>query len=52
VGAYARIAAYLKYVRANTSHQVDLGDWTMGTLYDLTLASRPLGLAFLELMRP
>jgi 5'-nucleotidase len=53
-GAYARISAYVSYVRANTSHPVvlvDSGDWTMGTLYDLTLASRPLGLLFLDLMK-
>lgn len=30
---------------------VDSGDWTMGTLYDLTLATRPLGLLFLDLMK-
>ncbi len=30
---------------------VDSGDWTMGTLYDLTLSSRPLGLMFLDLMK-
>jgi 2',3'-cyclic-nucleotide 2'-phosphodiesterase (5'-nucleotidase family) len=29
---------------------VDSGDWTMGTLYDLTLGDRPLALYFLELM--
>ena len=53
-GAYARISAYVKYVRANASHPVilvDSGDWTMGTLYDLTLASRPLGLSFLDFMQ-
>jgi 2',3'-cyclic-nucleotide 2'-phosphodiesterase (5'-nucleotidase family) len=52
-GAYARISAYVKYVRSNTNHPVvlvDSGDWTMGTLYDLTLASRPMGLMFLDLM--
>jgi 2',3'-cyclic-nucleotide 2'-phosphodiesterase (5'-nucleotidase family) len=53
-GAYTRISAYVNYVRSNTSHPVvlvDSGDWTMGTLYDLTLASRPLGLQFLDLMK-
>ena len=53
-GAYARIAAYVKSVRANTSHPViviDSGDWTMGTLYDLTLASNPLALYFLNAMK-
>jgi 5'-nucleotidase / UDP-sugar diphosphatase len=53
-GAYSRIAAYVNYVRTSTTHPVilvDSGDWTMGTLYDLTLASRPLGLAFLAQMK-
>ena len=53
-GAYARISAYVNYVRANSDHPVvlvDSGDWTMGTLYDLTLATRPLGLLFLDLMK-
>src|SRR5205085_6373350 len=39
-GAYARIAAYVNEVRATAGHPVilvDSGDWTMGTLYDLTL---------------
>ena len=52
-GAYARISAYVSYVRASAGHPVilvDSGDWTMGTLYDLTLASRPLALAFFDLM--
>jgi 2',3'-cyclic-nucleotide 2'-phosphodiesterase (5'-nucleotidase family) len=43
-GAYARISAYVSSVRASAAHPVilvDSGDWTMGTLYDLTLASRP-----------
>jgi 2',3'-cyclic-nucleotide 2'-phosphodiesterase (5'-nucleotidase family) len=54
VGAYARISAYVNHVRAVTNHPVilvDSGDWTMGTLYDLTLGSRPLALAFLDLLR-
>src|SRR5207245_10313875 len=54
VGAYARISAYVNYVRATAGHPVilvDSGDWTMGTLYDLTLASRPLALFFLTAMR-
>jgi len=53
-GAYARIAAYVDYVRRTTNHSVvlvDSGDWTMGTLYDLTLGGRPLALLFLERMR-
>ncbi len=52
-GAYSRISAYVNYVRANTKHPVilvDSGDWTMGTLYDLTLGSQPLALRFLTLM--
>src|SRR6266849_1577627 len=43
-GAYARIAAYVDYVRDHERHPVllvDSGDWTMGTLYDLTLGSDP-----------
>ena len=50
-GAYARIAAYVKHVRASAGHPVvlvDSGDWTMGTLYDLTLGTRPLALYFLK----
>jgi len=46
-GAYARIAAYVNQVRATAGHPVllvDSGDWTMGTLYDLTLGSSPLAL--------
>src|SRR5712691_6536077 len=54
IGAYARISAYVNYVRTTAGHPVilvDSGDWTMGTLYDLTLASRPLALYFLSAMR-
>jgi 2',3'-cyclic-nucleotide 2'-phosphodiesterase (5'-nucleotidase family) len=53
-GAYSRIASYISYVRATAGHPVilvDSGDWTMGTLYDLTLASRPLALYFLSAMK-
>ena len=53
-GAYSRISAYVKDVRSRTNHPVvlvDSGDWTMGTLYDLTLGSRPLALMFLDLMK-
>lgn len=53
-GAYARISAYVNYVRANAGRPVvlvDSGDWTMGTIYDLTLSSNPLALYFLDLMR-
>jgi 2',3'-cyclic-nucleotide 2'-phosphodiesterase (5'-nucleotidase family) len=52
-GSYARIAAYVDYVRDTTDHPVvlvDSGDWTMGTLYDFTLSTRPLALYFLERM--
>jgi len=54
VGAYARIASYVGLVRATAGHPVvlvDSGDWTMGTLYDLTLVSRPLALYFITAMR-
>jgi hypothetical protein len=49
-GSYARIAAYVGAVRsaADADHPVvlvDSGDWTMGSLYDLTLGSSPLQLA-------
>lgn len=50
-GAYARIAAYVNHVRHSTEHPVvlvDSGDWTMGTLYDLTLGKTPLALYFLK----
>jgi len=53
-GAYARIASYVTYVRGGAGHPVilvDSGDWTMGTLYDLTIGSRPLALAFMSAMR-
>src|SRR5260370_40459328 len=52
-GSYARIASYVGFVRANSDHPVilvDSGDLTMGTLYDLTLSSRPLALSFIDLM--
>ncbi len=53
-GAYARISAYVNYVRSSAGHPVvlvDSGDWTMGTIYDLTLSANPVGLAFLDQMR-
>ncbi len=53
-GAYSRIASYINFVRTSAGHPVilvDSGDWTMGTLYDLTLASRPLALYFLTAMK-
>ncbi len=52
-GAYARISSYVNYVRTTAGHPVvlvDSGDWTMGTLYDLTLGSKPLALYFLAAM--
>lgn len=54
VGSYARISAYVNQVRASAANPVvlvDSGDWTMGTLYDLTLGEQPLALRFLETMR-
>jgi 2',3'-cyclic-nucleotide 2'-phosphodiesterase (5'-nucleotidase family) len=54
LGAYARISSYVNYVRTTAGHPVlliDSGDWTMGTLYDLTLGSRPLALFYLNSMR-
>lgn len=50
-GGYARIAAYVASVRATAGHPVllvDSGDWSMGTVYDLTLEDRPLALAFAD----
>ncbi|HEX7192247.1 MAG TPA: metallophosphoesterase [Thermoanaerobaculia bacterium] len=52
-GAYARIAAYVNSFRKTAGHPViliDSGDWTMGTLYDLTLGSNPLALYFITSM--
>jgi 2',3'-cyclic-nucleotide 2'-phosphodiesterase (5'-nucleotidase family) len=52
-GSYARIAAYVGQVRATAGNPVllvDSGDWTMGTLYDLTLGKQPLALRFLDLL--
>ena len=54
IGAYARIAAYVNNVRTTAGHPVllvDSGDWTMGTLYDLTLTSKPLALYFINAMK-
>jgi 2',3'-cyclic-nucleotide 2'-phosphodiesterase (5'-nucleotidase family) len=53
-GAYGRIAAYVSQVRATAGHPVllvDSGDWTMGTMYDLTLVSKPLALYFISAMQ-
>jgi hypothetical protein len=54
VGSYARIAAYVAQVRASCAHPVllvDSGDWSMGTIYDLTLGRRPLALQFVDRLR-
>lgn len=54
IGAYARISAYINYVRSSAGHPVvlvDSGDWTMGTLYDLTLSTNPIALSFLDKMQ-
>jgi hypothetical protein len=54
LGGYARIAAYVEQVRASCGHPVllvDSGDWSMGTIYDLTLARRPLALWFADALR-
>ncbi|MDR3673166.1 MAG: metallophosphoesterase, partial [Holophaga sp.] len=51
LGGYPRIAAYVARVRAECGHPVllvDSGDWSMGTLYDLTLGRRPLALRFAD----
>jgi 2',3'-cyclic-nucleotide 2'-phosphodiesterase (5'-nucleotidase family) len=53
-GSYARIAAYVNQVRADAGHAVvlvDSGDWSMGTLYDLTLGSQPLALRFVDTLQ-
>jgi 2',3'-cyclic-nucleotide 2'-phosphodiesterase (5'-nucleotidase family) len=51
-GGYARIAAYVGSVRsaADQDHPVllvDSGNWSMGTVYDLTLTSSPLQLTYM-----
>jgi len=53
-GSYARIAAYVEHVRTSAGHPVvlvDSGDWSMGTLYDLTLGRQPLPLWFADALR-
>lgn len=53
-GGYARIAAYVDAVRAGAGQPVllvDSGDWSMGTLYDLTLVRQPLPLWFADALR-
>jgi 2',3'-cyclic-nucleotide 2'-phosphodiesterase (5'-nucleotidase family) len=54
VGSYARIAAYVEQVRASAGNPVllvDSGDWSMGTVYDLALGSRPPALLFADALR-
>jgi 2',3'-cyclic-nucleotide 2'-phosphodiesterase (5'-nucleotidase family) len=54
LGGYPRIAAYVTQVRATCGHPVllvDSGDWSMGTIYDLTLGRRPLALWFADALR-
>ncbi len=53
-GTYARMSAYVNYVRSTAGHPVvlvDSGDWTMGTLYDLTLGKQPLALYYMDALR-
>ena len=53
-GGYARISAYVEYVRGSVNHPVilvDSGDWSMGTCYDLTLGRQPLALLFMDALR-
>ena len=53
-GAYARIYEYVQGVRRDAGRPVilvDSGDWSMGTLYDLTLSNQPLALFFISLMQ-
>ena len=51
LGGLARIAAYVEQVRDGSGNPVllvDSGDWSMGTLYDLTLLRWPLALRFAD----
>lgn len=54
-GGYARVAAYVNNVRANAGSTpvvlVDSGDWSMGTLYDLTDSQQPMATFFLDTLR-
>jgi len=54
LGGYARIASYINSVRnekgASTVLLCDTGDFTMGTVYTMTLASTPLSFMFFSLM--
>lgn len=54
VGGYPRIATYVDFIRATVGHPVvlvDSGDWSMGTLYDLTLGKQPLALYDMDALR-
>jgi len=56
VGSYARVASYVNSVRAGAPSGtsvvlVDSGDWSMGTLYDLTLGAQPLATFFIDTLR-
>ncbi len=54
LGSYARISAYVNHVRNTVGHPVilvDSGDWSMGTLYDLTLSEQPLCLYYMDTLR-
>jgi len=54
-GGYARVAAYVNNVRSNAGTTpvvlVDSGDWSMGTLYDLTDSQQPMATFFLDTLR-
>ncbi len=54
LGGYARVASYINSVRnekgASTVLLCDTGDFTMGTVYTMTLASSPLSFMFFSLM--
>ncbi|HJW72074.1 MAG TPA: metallophosphoesterase [Geothrix sp.] len=53
-GSYARMSAYVNQVRSSAGNEVvlvDSGDWSMGTIYDLTLGQQPLAMRFIDTMR-
>jgi 5'-nucleotidase len=54
LGGYARIASYVKQVRnekgATRVLLCDSGDFTMGTVYSMTIASAPLSFMFFSMM--
>lgn len=55
LGGYARLAAYITGVKnekgANNVLLCDSGDFTMGTVYTMTLASTPLSFMFFSMMQ-